>query len=121
MQSFLKLTLPPGLTDFPAHLSSFNTQQINTLIAHNAEQIAYVLQSYYSREKVSAVQVVIDTINFNGSLEISLKLEYVMEEFNACSAVDTLKKDKMTVKISQDHTGDYQLTGENWPERDGEF
>jgi len=113
--------LPPELTPFPDHLSDFNTLQINMLIVHNAEQIAYMLQSYYSREKVSAVQMITDSISFNGSSDMSLRLEYVMEEFNACSAVDTLKKDKMTVKIDQEQTGAYRLTGEYWPERDGEF
>jgi len=121
MQSYLKLTLPPEMAAVPAPLAGFNALQINLLIAYNAEQIAYMLQSYYSREKVSAVQVNADSISLNSSSEISLKLEYVMEEFNACSAVDTLNKDKMTVKLSQDQAGDYVLTGEYWPERSGEF
>lgn len=121
MQSFLKLTLPPDLTATAVDLSGLNALQIKLLIEQNAEQIAYMLQSYYSREKVSRVQLIADTISFNGKVDISVRLEYVMEEYNACSAVDTLKVDKMTVKISQDQHGDYLLYGEYWPERDGQF
>jgi len=86
-------------------------------VAEHADQIGYMLQAYYPREKVSGVSVVSGSTVIKTANELSLKLEYVKEEFNACSAVDTELKDSMTVNvISVVTTGTITIQGESWPE-----
>lgn len=117
MQSSLILKNTAALNAALTNASNFTEELLLTAIQYNAEQIAYMLQSYYSREKISGVQVVPGTIQHQRPEQITLRLEYVMEEFNACSAVDTLRKDKMSVSIYADGDG-VKMTGEYWPERE---
>lgn len=91
---------------------------LEEMIRQHADQMGYALQAYYSREKVSGVVIVAESIVVKGDT-ITLKLEYVMEEYNACSAVDTLQKQRMTFSIAPEH--DFtrlHFRGEYWPERD---
>lgn len=82
-------------------------------------QIAYMLQLYYSREKVSGVHVVPGSVEFEHLLNIRLKAGYRIEEFNACSAIDTLKEEQMTLRIDCDiESKVLHLSGEYWPERE---
>jgi len=92
-------------------------EQITAAIDAHADQIGYMLQSYYSREKVSKVIVIPGSITINDAGLINLKLEYVIEEFNACSAIDSQKREKMVVTIdSTTNKGVLNLLAENWPE-----
>lgn len=119
MQGSLKIKLS---NEFVAALQQNNDLKYELLtqtIHNHSDQISYMLQAYYSREKVSHVMVVDGTLHFDGQMDVKLKLEYTMEEFNACSAVDTLNKQKMTVGIDFDlNAAELSLTGEYWAERD---
>lgn len=87
------------------------------LIHQYAEKIGYELQIYHSREKVSQVNVVSDSIVFNNTQDIHLKLQYVIEEFSACSAIDTLQQENMKFTAVADLENEQvHLKGEFWPE-----
>lgn len=89
------------------------------VISANADQIGYMLQEYHPSEKVSKVEVTTDSINLKDALSLSLRINYLLEEFNACSAVDSENKEKMPVTVHIDETaGSLKLTGEYWPELD---
>lgn len=114
MQSTIKLKISP-VQEVPVKVDSALILQ--TIQLH-AAQVAYMLQAYHAREKVSRVTVVPDSISNNAELT-TLKLQYVLEEFSACSAIDTLQQEKMTVTVHLDEkAGELELTGEYWPERD---
>ncbi|WP_442588018.1 hypothetical protein ACSBL2_18400 [Pedobacter sp. AW31-3R] len=82
-------------------------------------QIAYMLQLYYSREKVSGVHVIPGSVKFEHLLNIRLKAGYRIEEFNACSAIDTLNQEQMILHIDCDiECKALHLSGEYWPERE---
>lgn len=119
MQATLKFKISANLlTALQEDRASKKNLLIEEIGAHS-DQIAYMLQSYYPREKVSKVNAIPDTVRFGEANSITLQLEYLMEEFNACSAVDTLNKGKMTVSIYCDlSTGELNLSGEYWPERE---
>ena len=119
MQATLKIKIPADLhIALQENTASKKDLLIEEILGHS-DQIAYMLQSYYQREKVSEVNVIPGTIQFIGANSIKLQLEYVMEEFNACSAVDTLNKGKMTVSIDFNLTAEeLDLSGEYWPERE---
>ncbi|QNK61206.1 hypothetical protein H7F33_11545 [Pedobacter sp. PAMC26386] len=95
--------------------------QLFLVIEKYADQVAYMLQTYHIREKVSRVTVVPDSIVFKSLDFMVLKLQYVLEEFSACSAIDTLHLEKMTVTVGIDEKArELELKGEYWPERDSE-
>jgi hypothetical protein len=92
---------------------------IGEVIPVYAEQIGYMLQAYYPRQKVSKVEIMSDTIGLYDNGVVHLKLTYLLEEFNACSAIDREDKEKMPVKVTLDEDGEaLLLTGEYWPSRD---
>ena len=52
---------------------------------------------------------------------ITLKIQYVLEEFSACAAIDTIQTEKMTIALLINRKADeLELKGESWPERDSE-
>ena len=95
------------------------TALLNRLIDQYADQLAYMLQVYYSREKVSRVTVVPDSIAAENPQSVKLMVIYVMEEYNACSAVNTEVKTKMNLTAAvDDETGLLNIKGEYWPQLD---
>lgn len=114
MQSTIKLKISP----VPEVSVQVDSALILETIQTHAEQVAYMLQAYHTREKVSRVTVVPDSLSNNAGV-IILKLQYVLEEFSACSAIDTLQQEKMTLTGYLDEkAGELELIGEYWPERD---
>lgn len=114
MQSTIKLKISP----VPEVSVQVDSALVLETIQTHAEQVAYMLQAYHIREKVSRVTVVPDSLSNNVGV-ITLKIQYVLEEFSACSAIDTLQKEKMTVTVYlNEKAGELELTGEYWPERD---
>ena len=94
-----------------------STGLLTEVIAEHADQIGYMLQAYYPREKVSKVTLIPESIVLKDPEAAILTLEYLMEEFSACSAIDTEQKDKMTVTVNADPAaGMLNLKGETWPE-----
>ena len=119
MQSSLKIKISKELSDAIKTGSTNKGELLSAVIEAHSDQIAYMLQTYYSREKVSQVTVNEGSVEFITANEVSLKLLYVIEEYNACSAVDTLNKEKMPVKAVIDaKKEELNLTGEYWAERD---
>lgn len=88
-------------------------------IAGASAQMAYMLQAYYPREKLSNVQVISGSITFYSHLVFRLKLVFTMEEFNVCSAINTVNEEHMTINGRVEEEG-IILEAENWPERDAE-
>lgn len=115
MQSSYSLKLSAKQQELLEHASVIPEALIAEIVQTNAESLGYMLQSYYSREKVSKVIVIPGSITVDVEDGISLKLEYVMEEFNACSAINTEKKDRMRATIERE-AGTLLLKGESWPE-----
>lgn len=117
MQSSHQLQLSPAQQE--AWISQQDhTALLEELIQQHGDQLAYMLQAYYAREKVSQLVIVPGSITVKAQV-ITLQLEYVMEEYNACSAVDTLQKQRMTVSVIPDAgSANLELKGEYWPERD---
>jgi len=90
-------------------------------INEQADQVAYMLQVYHPREKVSSAEVIPGSFQFKSAKVINLKISYILEEFSACSAIDTLQKENMEVTILIDQlAGELELKGEYWPERDSD-
>ena len=115
MQSSYQIKLSEELKHSLAERSDALPEQLTDLIDAHGDQLGYMLQSYYSREKVSKVLVTPGSIVITSSGLITLKLEYVIEEFNACSAINTEKKDRMRATIERE-AGTLLLKGESWPE-----
>lgn len=119
MQSAVKLNISSDL-EFSGQADSALEQLLLQTIKEHADQVAYMLQAYHAREKVSRVTV------FPGSFSSKLKLitvqlQYTLEEFSACSAIDTLAQEKMTVTVHLDEKSTaLELIGEYWPERDSD-
>lgn len=92
---------------------------LDELIVRYADQLGYMLQTYHPREKVSQVAVVTGSIITENLQSIAFKLEYTIEEYNACSAVDTDQKAKMNMTAAIDSdAGLLIIKGENWPQRE---
>jgi len=117
MQSTYQLKLSSAQQERVRLKAGITSELVEEVISLNGDPIGYMLQAYYSREKVSKVKLIPGSIHFDEQGVITLKLEYVMEEYNACSAINTEQKDKMTVTINADQeAGSLSLKGENWPE-----
>jgi len=116
MDSSYQLTLSPAQQELVAQ-GQINEELLVNAVAENADQIGYMLQAYYPREKVSGVAVVSGSTILKTETELTLKLEYVKEEFNACSAVDTELRDRMTVTVyAGTDSAILTIQGEYWPE-----
>jgi len=117
MQPILKLKLSPKQEEIVRQSPNQVIGLIAGVIVANADQIGYMLQAYYPREKVSKVMILTDSIHPIDQLSITVEINYSIEEFNACSAIDTedTKHMHVTVQINQEE-GSLQLIGEYWPE-----
>ena len=116
MDSSYQLKLSPSQQQL-VQQGQLNEELLVNAVGQHADQIGYMLQAYYPREKVSGVAVVPGSMVIKTETELSLKLEYVKEEFNACSAVDTELKETMTVTVySAIDPGILTILGESWPE-----
>ena len=119
MQSTIRLKISSG-PEVSGQMDSGLKQLVLQTIHANKDQVGYMLQVYYPREKVSQLTVVPGSISESLQV-ITLKLQYVLEEFSACSAIDTLLHEKMTVTVHLDkNAGELELKGEYWPERDSD-
>jgi AraC-like DNA-binding protein len=86
-------------------------------IDEHAEQIGYMLQDYFPREKIRRVAVIPGSISIQDTSPVTLRLGFVKEEFNMCSAIDSELKDSMTITVVIDKAaGIIKLIGEAWPE-----
>jgi hypothetical protein len=124
MQSSVKLKVSSGLSilsDLNTSLDLESEDQLLQVINEHADQIAYMLQVYHPREKVSRVEATPESIDLKNRDIITLKIQYILEEFSACAAIDTLQLEKMTITILVDQlAGELELKGEYWPERDSD-
>lgn len=95
------------------------SQILLEVIPANSDQIGYMLQAYHPRQKVSKVNVIAERINLNIPEAISFKISYILEEFNACSAIDSEDRETMHVTVKMDEeSGTLNLIGEYWPSLD---
>ncbi|WP_158799722.1 hypothetical protein [Pedobacter sp. L105] len=117
MQSSYQIKLSEELKHSITEKSDALPDLLTDLIDAHGDQLGYMLQSYYSREKVSKVLVIPGSIEVTPLGLITLKLGYVIEEFNACSAIDSEKREKMGITVTADQEkGFLKLLAENWPE-----
>lgn len=116
MQPSLKLKLSAEQQGFVKVQAVEITTFLNSVITANAEQIGYFLQAYYPREKVRGVEIIPGSVELKKT-DLLLKITYTLEEFNACSAVDTEDRKQMPVTVAIDRVnGELNLVGEYWPE-----
>jgi len=127
MQSSVKLRVSSALSILPdlnspsELVSQAIKEQFIQTISEHADQVAYMLQVYHPREKVSRVEVIPESIDLKNPDALTLKVQYVLEEFSACAAIDTLQRENMTLTILPDqNVGELELKGEFWPERDSD-
>lgn len=117
MESSHQVKLSAEQQELFSRKSGITAELLENVIRTNADQIGYMLQAYYPGEKVSKVTLKPESIQFESSGAAKLQLEYVMEQFNVCSAIDTEQKDKMTITVNTDaEAGVLSLKGEIWPE-----
>jgi len=103
--------------DSLAHSTAIQPELLAAAIHEHAEQIGYMLQAYFPREKIRRVALVPGTIAAGQEGTLKAQIDFVKEEFNSCSAIDTELKDKMTITIVPDRSaGTLKLEGETWPE-----
>jgi len=118
MESSYQIKLSPEQRESLAQDQKFSEKLLAEIISEHADQLGYMLQAYYPREKVSRVTVSPGSMLVKDHGAVSLRLQFVLEEFSACSAIDTEQKDKMTITVSPDlENGVLDLKGETWPER----
>ncbi|MBB5634899.1 hypothetical protein HDE68_000784 [Pedobacter cryoconitis] len=121
MQSSIKVngSLVSGILSGLNNSSDALKERLIQLINVYSDQLAYMLLAYHPREKVSSIQVIADSIHLNIPEVITLKIQYALEEFSVCSAIDTLQLEKMTLTMLIDQkTKELEIKGEYWPERD---
>jgi AraC-like DNA-binding protein len=102
-------------------LSTLQSGQADAIIAsaiqQNAEQIGFMLQEYYPREKVRRVEVVPGSLKQLSAVVTGLTIAFTLEEFNACSAINTEDRKQMPVTVEVDvPQNTLSLKGEYWPE-----
>jgi hypothetical protein len=71
----------------------------------NSEQIGYLIQDYYPREKVRSVSFDQKEIR-KASEDFTAKATYTLEQFNVCAAIDTLERSSMLMKVSMSKSGE---------------
>lgn len=117
MESSYLLKLSAAQQESLAQQPSVSAELLIAAIHDHAEQIGYMLQAYFPKEKVSRVAVVPGSVVIQEAGHATLQLEFVKEEYNACSAIDTVLKDRMRITLAFNRdAGVVNLTGENWPE-----
>ena len=119
MQHSIKLRLSDQQLSLLKTDSAAIMQVVLEVVPLHADQIGYMLQGYHPRQKASKVSVVNDTLKLNSEGGVAFNISYVLEEFSACSAVDTEDTAKMPVTVVADvENGILNLTGEYWPSLD---
>lgn len=99
------------------HSTAIEVDLLAAAIHEHAEQIGYMLQAYFPREKIRRVALVPGSIAAGQEGTFKAQIDFVKEEFNSCSAIDTELKDQMTITIVADKgAGTLHLAGETWPE-----
>ncbi|HEY0175736.1 MAG TPA: hypothetical protein VGC08_05120, partial [Pedobacter sp.] len=93
MQSSYQLKLSAAQQELLVQQPGMTSALLEEVIQNYADQLGYMLQAYYPGEKVSKVRLIPGSISFNDSGSATVKLEYIMEQFNVCSAIDTEQKD----------------------------
>jgi AraC-like DNA-binding protein len=117
MESSYLLKLSAAQQELLAQRPFISKELLAAAIEEHAEQIGYMLQAYFPREKIRKVKVVPGSIVVRDVSPVSLRLEFVKEEFSMCSAIDSELKDSMAVTVIIDKTsGVLKLQGESWPE-----
>ena len=105
-----------------AQLQKFGQQNgldvalLEDIIGNNADALGYMLLAYYPREKVSGVAMISRTAQLLEDGAVNFKLQYIKEEFNSCSAVNTEAGDTMTVTLRRTGEAGIILIAENWAE-----
>ncbi|MNR41580.1 hypothetical protein D3C85_1599800 [compost metagenome] len=78
-----------------------------------------MLQGYHSREKVRKVSFEDSTLQSLGPNEYRLKVNYVVEEYSVCSAIDTVDSESMQLTATLMNEGNsIQVKGTDLPERE---
>lgn len=117
MESSYLLKLSAAQQELLAQRPFISTELLAAAIHEHAGQIGYMLQAYFPKEKISRVSVIPGTITVQELSPVTLQLEFLKEEFNMCSAVDSELKDKMLITVGIDRDGGVlELKGETWPE-----
>ncbi|MET1056222.1 MAG: hypothetical protein ABWY16_13015 [Pedobacter sp.] len=117
MESSYLLKLTAAQQQSLAQHPYISTELLAAAIHEHAAQIGYMLQAYFPKEKVSNVAVIPGSISVGESGVAGIQLEFVKEEFNMCSAIDSVIKDKMAISVTVDSVaGELLLKGESWPE-----
>lgn len=117
MQPSLKLKLSIEQQDHLKEYAGDISALLSTIISANAEQVGYLLQAYHPREKVRGVEIVPGSVHLKEKAIARFNITYTLEEFNACSAVDTEDRKQMPVTVTIDQvSGEVNLIGEYWPE-----
>lgn len=102
--------------DYEENLQS----SIQSILAKEKRDLGIFLSYYFKREGAVAENVMLKgNPNFLTKSTGNLILEFDLVHFNACLAIHEEKKDQLKIdfKINQ---GVLELSGPNWPERDGE-
>jgi hypothetical protein len=117
MESSYLLNISAAQQEALSQHSFIPEEMLAAAIAAHAEQIGYMLQAYFPKEKIRKVAVIPGSMVIQAAGAVILRLEFVKEEFNLCSAIDSELKDSMAVTITTDsQAGVFNIKGENWPE-----
>ena len=121
MQAKYLINLSPDFQQLPQQGAAGLDLLITGAVDAHAAQIGYLLQDYYQKERVREVSVLPGSLEWSGPTAAGLILQYRIEAFNVCSAIDTEAAEKMRFSAVLDfEKKELLLTGENWPERNGE-
>lgn len=116
MESSYLLKLSAVQRELLAQRSFISAELLAAAIHEHSSQIGFMLQDYFPKEKISNVAVIPGSITIQEVSPVTLKLEFVKEEFNMCSAIDSVVTDKMAITVSIDRSsGVLALKGETWP------
>jgi hypothetical protein len=109
MEHTMIIKLPRQVTgDAGAGLEDLLFEVLNA----NGEKIGYLIQDYYPREKVRAVQFERKEIRKQAGVFVA-KATFTLEQFNVCAAIDTFDKSSMLMKVSIEPGGaDLILSGD---------
>jgi len=119
MQHSIKLKLSEQQQQLLKKDSDNISSVLFDIIPAYSDQIGYMLQPYHPRQKVSKVEVAPASISLLNTGSVNLKIHYVLEEYSACSAIDTEEKEIMSVTVTLDARGDVlNLVGAYWPSLD---
>ena len=117
MDSTYLLKLSAAQQELLAQRPFISKELLSAAVAEHAEQIGYMLQAYFPKEKIRKVAVIPGSIAIQNGGPVALRLQFIKEEFNVCSAIDSELKDTMAITVDIDRfAGVLKLKGETWPE-----